>query len=155
MPIVNSVITKSSSGSSLPPQSGHAGEFLTTNGVSASWASVGGGGLGPKPENVYSIGACWGFSAETGGACPGMFGTVSAVPQEGDILYAYDQDQEDPKTFYPVPGISFNMFPDENNSPKVSFIGWLKVSRFDADSGLLYIKTDNVGEIPYLVGGEI
>ena len=153
MPIVNSVITKSSGGSSLPPQSGHAGEFLTTNGVSASWASVSGSGIGPKPENVYSIGACWDFSVETGGTCSGMFATVSATPQEGDILYAYNQGNLG--TYYPVPGISFDMFPEENNSPKVSFIGWLKVSRFDADSGLLYIKTDNVGEIPYLVGGQI
>ena len=155
MPIVNSVITKSSSGSSLPPQSGHAGEFLTTNGVSASWASVSGGGLGPKPENVtvQQIHACWSFCSELGGECSGQYGTISDTPQEGDILYAYDQS--DASIFYPVPGISFDMFPAENFSPKVSFVGWLKVSRYDAENMALYIKTDNIGEIPYLVGGQI
>lgn len=34
----------SGGGSSLPDQTGHAGEFLTTNGSVASWAAAGGGG---------------------------------------------------------------------------------------------------------------
>lgn len=41
----------SGGGGSLPDQSGHSGEFLTTDGTSASWAAGGGGITGPDGFN--------------------------------------------------------------------------------------------------------
>lgn len=44
-------------GDSLPTQTGHAGQFLTTNGTAASWATPGGGGdvLGPGSSTDNAV----------------------------------------------------------------------------------------------------
>lgn len=57
------------SGSELPPQSGHAGEYLTTDGTAASWAVLSGGGdvvaSGTLSNDSIALGA-GGTSVKTG-----------------------------------------------------------------------------------------
>lgn len=66
--IINQGASGGGSGGSLPDQSGNSGKYLTTDGVNASWASVGGGGgsgdvVGPASATDNAIAR---FDATTG-----------------------------------------------------------------------------------------
>jgi len=57
----------SGSGSGLPDQTGHAGEFLTTDGAVASWAAIG-AGTPASPVNSVQFNNAGAF----GGSSPPM-----------------------------------------------------------------------------------
>ena len=61
---VGFIRNNSGSGASLPSQTGHAGQFLTTDGSSASWGAAGGSGEANTASNVG--GGLGVFSAKSG-----------------------------------------------------------------------------------------